>query len=49
LEDSDLLGCDVVLLGMWFPMFRKIMVLSSSGISDILGFYNLEDEGTTIL
>jgi hypothetical protein len=30
-ENSSLLGCDAVSLGKWFPTFRRIEVLPSSG------------------
>jgi len=48
-EDSSLMGCDSVSLGMGFQTFEKTIVLSWSGSSSPRKMLDSEGQGTEIL
>lgn len=35
-EDSIIVGCNIVLLGMWFQTFQRIVMVSVSGSSSVV-------------
>jgi len=45
----DLLRCDTMLLGKWFPILQRIIVPSSSGIRSLNGIRFQRNESSTAL